>query len=160
MTPKTKHVGLFLMTGLVLALASIYALPMQQALACGGGCDGGGKKGGGSGGSLVNVQDNGNIKTGNVKVGNVGNNKIGNVKTGDIASGNYLKFLNNNNLLSKNNILSGHSLVEVERNNFLNGHSLVEVEDFANNLHSLAEVEKNPVNTNILNSYYKEICGC
>jgi hypothetical protein len=104
MTPKTKRVGLFLMTGLVLAIAAIYALPMQQAMACGGGCDGGGKKSGGSccGGSLVNVQDNGNIKTGNVKVGNVENNKIGNVKTGDIASGNNLKFLNNNDILSKN----------------------------------------------------------
>lgn len=101
MTPKTKRVGLSLMTGLVLAIATMYALPMQQAIACGGGCDGGGKKSGGSccGGSLVNVQDNGNIKTGNVKVGNVEKNKIGNVKDVNVLSKNYL---NDVNVLSKN----------------------------------------------------------
>ena len=87
------------MTGLV--IATMYALPMQQAIACGGGCDGGGKKSGGSccGGSLVNVQDNGNIKTGNVKVGNVEKNKIGNVKDVNVLSKNYL---NDVNVLSKN----------------------------------------------------------
>jgi hypothetical protein len=154
MTTKTK-IGLFLMTGLVLAVAAIYSIPMQQqAMACGGGCHGGGKK---SGGSLVNVENIGNVEDNNVKIGNV---KTGHILSGnEILSKNYLKDVN---VLSKNNVLNDlHSLVEVEHNNFLNDlHSLVEVEDFANNLHSLAEVEKNPVNTEILNSYYKEICGC
>jgi hypothetical protein len=105
---KTKRVGLFLMTGLVLAIASIYALPMQQAMACGGGCDGGGKKSGGSccGGSLVNVQDNGNIKKSNVKVGNVENNKIGNFKDVNVLSKNNLKDVN---VLSKN--LNGNNIL-------------------------------------------------
>lgn len=82
MTTKTR-VGLFLMTGLVLALAAIYTLPMQQATACGKSCGGGG--GGGDdccGGSLVNVEKN----------------KVGNVKTGDVLSGNKIKALNDNNI--------------------------------------------------------------
>jgi hypothetical protein len=122
MTTKTK-VGLFLMTGLVLAFAALYSLPMQQAAACGKSCHGGG--GGGSddccGGSLVNVEDN-----------NVGSN-IANVKTGDILSDNYIKALNNNkignvkdvNVLSKNylkdvNVLSKNKFL----NNILSGNSI------------------------------------
>jgi len=96
MTSKSKHVGMFLLVGTVLAIAAVYVFPMQAAMACGGGCDGGGKKGGGSGGSLVNVEDN----------------NIGNVKDNDI------KFLNHNKILSNNqikdiNVLSKNYLKDV-----------------------------------------------
>ena len=96
MEPKAKQIGLFLMTGLVLAVAAIYSLPMQQAEACGKHC---GDNGGGNykeedcgcgGGSLISVDDN-----------NVGNN-IGNINTGHILSGNKIKALNDVNVLSKN----------------------------------------------------------
>jgi hypothetical protein len=174
MITKTT-MGMFLMTGLVLAVASIYSIPMQQAMACGGGCDGGGKKGGGS---LVNVETGdtkvGNIKTGHILSGNeikaLNNNKIGNFKDINVLSKNYLKDIN---VLGKNNVLNNNFNDFVDTGDILhypkilndadilnNLHSLVEVEDFANNLHSLAELEQNNVNTDILSSYYKEICGC
>lgn len=119
MAKTAKSLGLFLATGLILALAAIYTLPMQQATACGKSCDGG--SGGGDdccGGSLVNVEDN-----------NVGSN-IGNIDTGDIASDNKIKFLNNNNIgnlkdvnvLSKNylkdfNVLSKNDVLSKNINN-------------------------------------------
>ena len=96
MEPKAKQTALFLITGLVLAIAATYSLPMQQAEACKHGC---GDNGGGSyeeedcnecGGSLVSVDDN-----------NIGNN-IGNINTGHILSGNEIKALNDVNVLSKN----------------------------------------------------------
>jgi len=96
MEPKAKQTALFLITGLVLAIAATYSLPMQQAEACKRGC---GDNGGGSyeeegcdecGGSLVSVDDN-----------NIGNN-IGNINTGHILSGNEIKALNDVNVLSKN----------------------------------------------------------
>ena len=103
MEPKAKQTALFLLTGLVLAIAATYSLPMQQAEACRNhGC---GDNGGGSyeeegcddcgcdecgGGSLVSVDDN-----------NIGNN-IGNINTGHILSGNEVTALNDVNVLSKN----------------------------------------------------------
>ena len=102
MEPNAKQTALFLLTGLVLAVAAIYSLPMQQAEACGKhGCGGG--DGGNSyeedcdcGGSLISVDDN-----------NIGNN-IGNVNTGDILSENKVKALNGNNIgnLKDVNVLS------------------------------------------------------
>lgn len=156
MASKTKHVGMLLLTGVVLAVAAIYALPMQQAaLACGGGCDGGGKKGGGGdccGGSLVSVQDN----------------NIGNVKDNDIKFLNHNKILSNNqikdiNVLSKNgeaNVLSKNY------NEFLNNilsengnNNNVVVNDVANDLHNNI-VKHNNVGTSVLSDYFKQICGC
>ena len=109
MEPKTKQTALFLLTGLVLTVAAIYSLPMQQAEACGKhGCGGGG--GGNSyekdcdcGGSLISVDDN-----------NIGNN-IGNVNTGDILSDNKVKALNGNNIgnLKDVNVLSKNYLKDV-----------------------------------------------
>lgn len=95
MESKAKQTALFLITGLVLAIAATYSLPMQQAEACKRGC---GDNGGGSyeeedcdcGGSLVSVDDN-----------NIGNN-IGNINTGHILSGNEIKALNDVNVVSKN----------------------------------------------------------
>ena len=95
MEPKAKQTALFLLTGLVLAVAATYSLPMQQAEACGKHC---GDNGGGNyeeedcncGGSLVSVDDN-----------NIGNN-IGNINTGHILSGNQINALNDVNVLSKN----------------------------------------------------------
>ena len=95
MEPNAKQTALFLLTGLVLAVAATYSLPMQQAEACKHGC---GDNGGGNyeeedcdcGGSLISVDDN-----------NVGNN-IGNINTGHILSGNEIKTLNDVNVVSKN----------------------------------------------------------
>ena len=102
MEPNAKQTALFLLTGLVLAVAAIYSLPMQQAEACGkhgcGGGDGGNsyEKDCDCGGSLISVDDN-----------NIGNN-IGNVNTGDILSENKVKALNGNNIgnLKDVNVLS------------------------------------------------------
>jgi len=161
MASKPKHVGMFLLTGIVLAIAAVYVFPMQAAMACGGGCDGGGKKGGGGGGSLVNVQDN-NI--GNIKAGN----NIGNVKDNDI------KFLNDNKILSNNkikdvNVLSKNGEANVlskNYNNFLNNilsengnNNNVDVSDVANDLHNNI-VKHNNVGTSVLSDYFKQICGC
>ena len=109
MEPNAKQTALFLLTGLVLAVAAIYSLPMQQAEACGKhGCGGG--DGGNSyeedcdcGGSLISVDDN-----------NIGNN-IGNVNTGDILSENKVKALNGNNIgnLKDVNVLSKNYLKDV-----------------------------------------------
>lgn len=147
---------MLLLTGIVLAVAAIYALPMQQAaMACGGGCDGGGKKGGGGdccGGSLVSVQDN----------------NIGNVKDNDI------KFLNHNKILSNNqikdiNVLSKNGEVNVlskNYNEFLNNilsengnNNNVVVNDVANDLHNNI-VKHNNIGTSVLSDYFKQICGC
>ena len=95
MEPNAKQTALFLLTGLVLAVAATYSLPMQQAEACKHGC---GDNGGGNyeeedcdcGGSLISVDDN-----------NIGNN-IGNINTGHILSGNEIKTLNDVNVVSKN----------------------------------------------------------
>jgi hypothetical protein len=94
---EPKQTALFLLAGLVLAVAATYSLPMQHADACEHGC---GDNGGGnyeeedcdcnSGGSLVSVDNN-----------NIGNN-IGNIETGHILSGNEIKTLNDVNVLSKN----------------------------------------------------------
>lgn len=169
MTTKTK-VGLFLMTGLVLAFAAIYTLPMQQATACGKSCKGGG---GGSGddccgGSLVNVEDN-----------EVGSN-IGNVETGDTLSGNKIlsenkiKFLNDNNIgnikdvnvLSKNYLKDTNVLSKNSNNQFLNNilsenldDNNVVVNDVANDLHNNI-IKHNNLGTSVLSDYFKQICGC
>jgi hypothetical protein len=143
MTPKSKHVGMFLLIGTVLAVAAIYVFPMQAAMACGGGCDGGGKKGGGSGGSLVNVQ---------------GNN-IGNVKDNDIKFLNHDKILSNNkikdvNVLSKNGgnkVLSDTNVLNGE-NKFLSDN------DNSRILSNL--VKHNDVGNGILADYYKKLCTC
>jgi hypothetical protein len=164
MTTKTK-VGLFLMTGLVLAFAAIYTLPMQQATACGKSCNGGG--GGGDdccGGSLVNVEDNkiGNVKTGDTLSGNkilsenkikfLNDNKIGNVKDVNVLSKNYLKDVNvlskNSNNKFLNNILSEN----LDDNN-------VVVNDVANDLHNNI-IKHNNVGASVLSDYFKQICGC
>ena len=153
MTTKTK-VGLFLMTGLILAFAAIYTLPMQQATACGKSCNGGG--GGGDdccGGSLVNVEDNnvGNVKTGDTLSGNkilsenkikaLNDNKIGNIKDVNVLSKNSNnKFLNN--ILSEN----------LDDNN-------VVVNDVANDLHNNI-IKHNNVGASVLSDYFKQICGC
>jgi len=151
MTTKTK-MGMFLMTGLVLAVAAIYSIPMQQVMACGGGCDGGGKKGGGS---LVNVETGdtkvGNIKTGHILSGNeikaLNNNKIGNFKDINVLSKNYLKDVN---VLGKNNVLNNNF------NDFVDTGDILHYPKILND----ADILNNNVNTDILNSYYKEICGC
>ena len=111
MEPKAKQTGLFLLTGLVLAVAAIYSLPIQQAEACGKHCgdNGGGnykKEDCGCGGSLISVDDN-----------NVGNN-IGNINTGHILSGNKIKALNDVNVLSKNHLNDVNVLSK--NNNYLN----------------------------------------
>ena len=166
MTSKARQIEMFLlpgMVGMILAIAAIYVFPMQQAMACGNGCDGGAKNYGGAKkdggsccGSLVNVQDNniGNVKTG--KVGNVENNnfKIGNVKTGDVLSGNKIKDINvlskndNNKILSYNSILSEN----LKDNN-------VVVNDNLNDLHNNI-VKHNNVGASVLSDYFKQICGC
>jgi hypothetical protein len=154
MTPKSKHVGMFLLVGTVLAIAAVYVFPMQAAMACGGGCDGGGKKGGGSGGSLVNVQDN----------------NIGNVKDNDI------KFLNDNKILSNNkikdvNVLSKNGEVNVlskNNNNFLNNilsenGNYVDASDIANDLHNniVKHIAEGNEDTSVIPSdYFKQMCGC
>jgi hypothetical protein len=163
MTTKTK-VGLFLMTGLVLAVAAIYSSPMQQATACRSSCDGGGGGGGGDccGGSLVNVEDN-----------NVGSN-IGNVETGDtlsgnkILSGNKLKTLNDVNVLSKNYLNDFNVLSKNSNNQFLNNilsenldDNNVAVSDVANDLEIHGNIVKhNNLGTSVLSDYFKQICGC
>jgi hypothetical protein len=148
MTTKSKHVGMFLLVGTILAVAAVYVFPMQAAMACGGGCGGGGKKGGGSGGSLVNVEDN----------------NIGNVKDNDIKFLNHDKILSNNkikdvNVLSKNgeaNVLSkNYNNILSENGNNNN----VEVTDVANDLHNNI-VKHNNVGTSVLSDYFKQICGC
>jgi hypothetical protein len=98
MISKARQIGLFLFTGIVLAVAAIYTFPMQQVQACGKSCDGGSNGGSCCGSSLVSVDGNniGNVKTGDVKVANV--------KTGDLLSGNKVKVLNNNNIANNNNI--------------------------------------------------------
>lgn len=92
--PKSTQIGMLLATGLVLSIATIYSLPMQQALACGKSCDGGDDC---CGGSLVNVEDNLNTKilNGNeVKVevlSDNDNNNIANVNDVNVLSKNYVK---------------------------------------------------------------------
>jgi hypothetical protein len=146
MASKTKHVGMFLLTGIVLAAAAIYVFPMQAALACG--CDGGHKKGGGSGGSLVNVQDN--------NIGNVKNNNIKFLNNDKVLSNNQIKDIN---VLSKNgeaNVLSKNY------NNILNDNANgnnVDVSDVANDLHNNI-VKHNNIGTSVLSDYFKQICGC
>ena len=150
------------MTGLVLAFAALYALPMQQqAMACGGGCHGGGKK---SGGSLVNVENIGNVEDNNVK--------IGNVKTGHILSGNEIKALNNNNIgnLKDINVLSKNYLKDINvlsKNKDVFNHNYFDTlsdnlagSDFLDNIVKNNNLDTKILNTDILNSYYKEICGC
>jgi hypothetical protein len=146
MASKPKHVGMFLLTGIVLAIAAVYVFPMQAAMACGGGCDGGGKKGGGSGGSLVNVQDN----------------NIGNVKDNDI------KFLNHDKILSNNKIKDVNVLSKNGGNNLLNNilsengnNNNVDVSDIANDLELHGNIVKhNNLGTSVLSDYFKAICGC
>jgi hypothetical protein len=155
MTTKSKHVGMFLLVGTILAIAAVYVFPMQAAMACGGGCDGGGKKGGGSGGSLVNVEDN---KIGNIKAGN----NIGNVKNNDI------KFLNHNKILSNNQIKDVNVLSKNNNNAFLNNilsengnNNNVDVSDIANDLEFHGNIVKhNNLGTSVLSDYFKAICGC
>lgn len=144
MITKTK-MGMFLMTGLVLAVASIYSIPMQQATACGNGC--GKSHGGGSdGGSLVNVEDNniGNIKT--------GGNKINTLNDINVLSKNYLKDFN---VLSKN---SNNQFLNNILNENLDDNNVV-VSDVANDLHNNI-VKHNNVGTSVLSDYFKQICGC
>lgn len=110
MEPKAKQTALFLLTGLVLAVAAIYSLPMQQAEACGKhGC---GDNGGGSyeeeeedcndcGGSLLNLEDNLNTKILNIDktlsgneikvLSDNDNNNIANLKDVNVLSKNYVK---------------------------------------------------------------------
>ena len=172
MTTKT-NVGLFLMTGLVLAFAAIYTLPMQQAAACGKSCDGGG--GGGDdccGGSLVNVEDNdigsniGNVKTGDTLSGN----KIGNVKTGDILSGNKIKALNDNNIgnikdvnvLSKNYLKDVNVLSKNYNNKFLNNilSDNFKTGDVIHYYDENDQVKVPIVSGNTLNAFKLLGCGC
>ena len=158
MTTKSKHVGMFLLVGTILAIAAVYVFPMQAAMACGGGCDGGGKKGeygggkkGGSsgdccGGSLVSVQDN----------------NIGNVKDNDIKALNHNKILSNNqvkdvNVLSKNNNNAFLNNILSENGNNNN----VDVSDIANDLEVHGNIVKhNNLGTSVLSDYFKQICGC
>jgi hypothetical protein len=141
MTTKSKHVGMFLLVGTILAIAAVYVFPMQAAMACG--CGGGGKKGGGSGGSLANVEDN----------------NIGNVKDNDIKFLNHDKILSNNkikdvNVLSKNGgnkILSDTNVLNGE-NKFLSDN------DNSRILSNL--VKHNDVGNGILADYYKKLCTC
>ena len=144
MTSKSKHVGMFLLVGTILAVAAVYVFPMQAAMACGGGCGGGGKKGGSSGGSLVNVEDN----------------NIGNVKDNDI------KFLNHDKILSNNQIKDVNVLSKNKNNAFLNNilsengnNNNVDVSDIANDLHNNI-VKHNNIGTSVLSDYFKQICGC
>ena len=146
MTSKSKHVGMFLLVGTILAIAAVYVFPMQAAMACGGGCGGGGKKGGGSGGSLVNVEDN----------------NIGNVKDNDI------KFLNHDKILSNNQIKDVNVLSKNKNNAFLNNilsengnNNNVDVSDIANDLEFHGNIVKhNNLGTSVLSDYFKAICGC
>lgn len=161
MQTKTKQVGMFLLTGIVLAVAAIYSLPMQQAIACGKSCDGGG--GGGKdccGGSLVSVEDN-----------NIGNN-IGNVKTGDILSGNHFKALNNNKIgnFKDVNVLSKNYLKDV--NVLSKNYNKLKVSDVvSDNLNDITVksndvIEDGSFNDNVQLAFYKLLssgksgCGC
>lgn len=162
------HLGMFLLTGIVLAVAGIYTFPMQQVEACSKSCSGGDKNGGSCCGSLVNVQGNnvGNVKTGDVKVGNV--------KTGDVLSSNDIKILSNNhnnkignlndvNVLSKNYVKD----VNVLSKNYNN----LKVSDVASdNLNDITVksndvIEDGSFNDNIQVAFSKLLsggkgCGC
>jgi hypothetical protein len=156
MVSKATKAIKFLLPGLILTIAAIYAYPMQQALGCGGGCDGGGKKGGGS---LVNVQDNnignniGNINAEHNKL--LSNNKVNVLSNDKILSNNHLKDIN---VLSKNsdnlkdiNVLSKFTdnYFDVLSDNF--AHS-----DILNGINT----NVGNVGVDILNDYYKQMCGC
>lgn len=163
MKPKTKPVALSLATGIVLALAAIYALPMQQqAIACGDSCNGGGDKCC-DGGSLVNVE------TGDNDIGYVENTNIGNVQTGDIASGNKIKFLNDNKFLNGNNILSFNKILNNKLKVYdvvdvLSGNKIVNkvpVDVLSENKIVNKVVNKVPiVSGNTLNAFKLLGCGC
>lgn len=133
---------MFLLPGMILAIAAIYVFPMQQAMACG--CDGGGKKGGSSGGGLVNVQDN--------NIGNIEKNKV--LSNDKILSNNKIKDVNvlskngNNKIFNSNNILSENA----KDNNIV-------VNDVLNDLHNNI-VKHNNVGVGALNDYFKMACGC
>jgi hypothetical protein len=158
MISKARQIGMFLLPGMILAIAAIYVFPIQQAMACGGGCDGGGKKGGGS---LVNVQGNniGNVKDNNIKVANVktgdNNIKVGNVKTGDVLSANKIKFLNDND----QNEIASHIL---KYNEVLSDNGEVASHILKYN-EVLSDFEGNNVpilNDNTLNAFKLLGCGC
>ena len=144
MTTKSKHVGMFLLVGTILAVAAVYVFPMQAAMACGGGCGGGGKKGGSSGGSLANVEDN----------------NIGNVKDNDIKFLNHDKILSNNkikdvNVLSKN---GGNKVLSDI--NVLNGENKVFSDSDNSRMLQSNIIKHNDVGNGILADYYKKLCTC
>lgn len=87
---KAKQTGLFLLTGLILAVGAISSFPMQQATASGD------DKDDCCGGSLINVEDNLNTK---------------------ILSGNKIKVLSDNdhnNIVKDVNVLSKNYIKDVE----------------------------------------------
>lgn len=157
MVSKARQMVMFLLPGMILAIGTIYAIPMQQAMAsCGGGCDGGGKKGGGS---LINVQDNniGNVKDNNVKVYTeknkvLSNNKVNVLSHDKILSNNKIKDVN---VLSKNdNKFYTHdfNVLSKNGNNKIYNHDLI---DLQNNIG-----KHNNFDIDVLNDYYKKMCGC
>ncbi|SRR6266487_3079071 len=144
MISKARQIEMFLSPGMILAIAAIYVFPMQQAMACGGGCDGGGKKGGGSGGSLVNVQDN--------NIGNIEKNKV----------------LSNDKILSKNKIKDVNVLSKNNGNKFQSYNEILSGVGKQNNIQSYNEILSGVGKQNtikdfdfyVLNDYYKKSCGC
>lgn len=117
MEPKAKQTALFLLTGLVLAVAAIYSLPMQQAEACGKhGC---GDNSGGNyeeeecndcGGSLLNLEDNLNTKILNIDKTLSGNE----IKVLSDNDNNNIANLNDVNVLSKNYVKDVDVLKDID----------------------------------------------
>lgn len=153
MESKAKQTALFLLTGLVLAVAAIYSLPMQQAEACGkNGC---GDNGGGNyeeedcndcGGSLLNLEDNLNTKILNIDdtlnnkilngnevkvLSDNDNNNIANLKDVNILSKNYIKDVDvlSDNLkditIKSNDVIEDHSNVLVVDDNIKNAFNIL-----------------------------------
>ncbi len=153
MISKARQIEMFLLPGMILAIAAIYVFPMQQAMACG--CDGGGKKGGGSGGSLVNVQDN--------NIGNVEKNKV--LSNDKILSNNKIKDVN---VLSNNKIKDVNVLSKNDGNKFQSYNEILSGVGKQNNIQSYNEIlsgvgKQNTIKDfdfNVLNDYYKKACGC
>ena len=127
MKPKSVQVGLLLAAGLVLSIATMYSLPMQQAMACGKSCDGGGGADDCCGGSLLNIEDNLNTKilSGNqIKVlSDNDNNNIANLKDVNVLSKNYVKDVDvlSENVkditIKSNDVIEDHSNVLVVNDN-------------------------------------------
>lgn len=140
MEPNAKQTGLFILTGLVLAVAAISSFPMQDVNACGNGC-GGNDDDDCCGGSLLNLEDNLNTKILNnnkilsdneVKVlSDNDNNNIANLKDVNVLSKNYIKDVEvlSDNLqditIKSNDVIEDHANVLVVDDNIKNAFNIL-----------------------------------